>query len=94
MGRFGKSQFFNSLLGAKLHFGTRLSAKLSFPSPPAMRSRDRIHEPHAAHFVTSTIVAWLPVFTTAARCALPVQSWLHCREHKGLRIHGWAGKFK
>ena len=59
-----------------------------------MRSRDRMHEPHAAHFVTSTIVAWLPVFTTAARCDLPVQSRLHCREHKGLRIHGWAGQFK
>ena len=55
-----------------------------------MRSRDRIHEPHAAHFVTSTIVAWLPVFTTAARCDLPVQSWLHSREHKGPRIHGWV----
>ena len=55
-----------------------------------MRSRYRIHEPHAAHFVTSTIVAWLPVFTTAARCDLPVQSWLHGREHKGLRIHGWV----
>ena len=30
-----------------------------------MRSRDRIHKPRAAYFVTSTIVAWLPVFTTA-----------------------------
>ncbi len=55
-----------------------------------MRSRYRIHEPQAAHFVTSTIVAWLPVFTTAARCDLLIQSWLHCREHKGLRIHGWV----
>ena len=55
-----------------------------------MRSRYRIHEPQAAHFVTSTVVAWLPVFTTAARCDLLIQSWLHCREHKGLRIHGWV----
>ena len=44
-----------------------------------MRSRHRIHEPQAAHFVTSTIIAWLPVFTTAARCDLLIQSWLHCR---------------
>ncbi len=29
-----------------------------------MRSRYRIHEPHAAHLVTGTIVEWLPVFTT------------------------------
>jgi hypothetical protein len=27
-----------------------------------MQSRCRVHEPHAAHFVTSTIMAWLPVF--------------------------------
>ena len=55
-----------------------------------MRSRYRIHEPHAAHFVTSTIVAWLPIFTTAARCDILVQSWLYCRQHKGLRIHAWV----
>jgi hypothetical protein len=29
-----------------------------------MRSRYRIHEPHGIYFVTSTIVEWLPVFTT------------------------------
>ena len=29
-----------------------------------MRSRYRIHEPDAAHFITSTIIEWLPVFTT------------------------------
>jgi putative transposase len=39
-----------------------------------VRSRYRINEVSAAHFVTSTIVAWLPVFTTAARCDTLVQS--------------------
>jgi hypothetical protein len=39
-----------------------------------MRSGYRIHEPHTAQFVTSTIVVWRPVFTTAARCNLLVQS--------------------
>jgi len=29
-----------------------------------MRSRYRIHEPDAAHFITATIIEWLPVFTT------------------------------
>ena len=55
-----------------------------------MRSRYRIHETHVAHFVTGTIVAWLPVFTTAARCDILVESLAYCREHKGLRIHAWV----
>ncbi len=55
-----------------------------------MRSRYRVHDLHAAHFVTSTIVAWLPVFTTAARCDILIKSWWYCREHKGLRIHAWV----
>jgi len=54
-----------------------------------MRSRYAIHEAHAAYFVTSTIVEWLPVFTSAACCDILVRSLLHCREHKGLRIHAW-----
>jgi len=55
-----------------------------------MRSRYRIHEARSAHFVTSTIVAWLPVFTSAPRCDILAQSWAYCREHKGLQIHAWV----
>ena len=49
-----------------------------------MRSRYRIHEPAAAHFITSTIIEWLPVFTTAACCDVLIRSFEHCRQHKGL----------
>src|SRR5438876_6156862 len=55
-----------------------------------MRSRYRIREPHAAHFVTSTIVAWLPVFTAATRCDILTEAWQYCRKHKGLRVHAWV----
>jgi len=55
-----------------------------------MRSRYRINEPSRAHFVTATIVAWLPVFTTAARCDIIVESLQYCRAHKGLKIHAWV----
>jgi len=55
-----------------------------------MRSRYRILEPHAAHFITSTIVEWLPVFTAAGCCDILVRSLLHCREHKALEIHAWV----
>lgn len=55
-----------------------------------MRSRYRVRELHAAHFITSTIVGWLPVFTTATRCDILVQALAYCREHKGLQIHAWV----
>ena len=55
-----------------------------------MRSRYRIHDPLLPHFVTCTVVAWLPIFTTSACCDILVQSLLHCREHKGLKISAWV----
>lgn len=54
-----------------------------------MRSRYRINDPHAAHFITSTIVEWLPVFITGACCEILVRSFEHCRRHKALQIHAW-----
>ena len=55
-----------------------------------MRSRYRINQRLAAHFVTATIVSWLPVFTTAARCDILIQSFEYCRAHKGLKIRAWV----
>ena len=55
-----------------------------------MRSRYRVHEPDRAHFITSTIVGWLPVFTSPACCEILTGSFAYCREHKGLRLHGWV----
>jgi len=55
-----------------------------------MRSRYAIHDNHSAYFITSTIVEWLPVFTSAACCDILVRSLLHCREHKALQIHAWV----
>jgi len=55
-----------------------------------MRSRYRIHNENAAHFITSTIVEWPPVFTTSACCEILVRSFEHCRKHKGLRIYAWV----
>jgi len=55
-----------------------------------MRSRYKMQNPEGTYFVTATIVEWLPVFTTAACCDILVDSLLHCREHKGLKIHAWV----
>lgn len=54
-----------------------------------MRSRYQIREDYAAHFVTSTIVEWLPVFTMGACCDIVVEAMKYCREHKGLLVHAW-----
>ena len=55
-----------------------------------MRSRYRVNNENAAHFVTSTIVEWLPVFTTQACCDIVVRSFEYCRAQKALKIHGWV----
>ena len=55
-----------------------------------MRSRYRIHEAHATYFVTSTIVEWLPVFTTKACCDILVEALLHGRTHRQLQIYAWV----
>ncbi|EDY15840.1 conserved hypothetical protein [Chthoniobacter flavus Ellin428] len=55
-----------------------------------MRSRYYVREPHHAHFVTATIVAWLPVFTKTERCDIIVHALEYCRQHKGLQVHAWV----
>lgn len=55
-----------------------------------MRSRYRILEREFAHFITGTTVAWIPLFTTMARCDILVDAFEYCRQHKGLKIHGWV----
>ncbi len=55
-----------------------------------MRSRYRMHDPNGTYFVTSTVVEWFPVFTTSACCDILVNSLLHCRENRQLRIHAWV----
>ncbi len=55
-----------------------------------MRSRYRVLETGAPHFVTSTIVNWLPVFTTEPRCRIVTDALEYCRQHKGLKVYGWV----
>jgi REP-associated tyrosine transposase len=55
-----------------------------------MRSRYRILERAHSHFITSTTVAWLPIFTTAARCDIIVDAFQYCRQNKGLKLYAWV----
>ena len=55
-----------------------------------MRTRYRVNEQDQAHFVTSTVVTWLPLFTTAVRCDILVNSLAYCRCKKALKIYAWV----
>jgi REP element-mobilizing transposase RayT len=55
-----------------------------------MRSRYQIRSPDAAHFVTVTVIEWLPIFTAGACCDILVRSLGYYRTHKQLRIHAWV----
>ena len=43
-----------------------------------------------AHFLTSTIVKWLPIFCEPAVAQIIVESWQYCCQHKGLRLHAYV----
>ena len=55
-----------------------------------MRSRYRINDDRFSHFITATIVEWLPVFMTASCCDVIVRSFEYCRQHNALRIYAWV----
>lgn len=55
-----------------------------------MRSRYKIVELNSPHFITCTIVEWLPVFTRAKYLDIITASLTFCRHHKGLRLHAFV----
>jgi REP element-mobilizing transposase RayT len=55
-----------------------------------MRSRYKIAELEAPHFITCTIVGWLPVFTRTKYLDLITASLSFCRRQKGLRLHAYV----
>jgi putative transposase len=55
-----------------------------------MRSRYRVKEQERAHFVTSTIVDWLPVFHSQPCCDILAGALAYCQREKGLRLHAWV----
>jgi REP element-mobilizing transposase RayT len=55
-----------------------------------MRSRYKIVESEGIYFVTSTIVEWIPVFTSAPYFEIVTQSLAYCRQHKGLRLYAYV----
>jgi REP-associated tyrosine transposase len=55
-----------------------------------MRSRYKIVELEAPHFITCTIVGWLPVFTRPRYLDIITSSLTFCLHQKGLRLHAYV----
>ena len=54
------------------------------------RSRYVITEPNQPHFLTCTVMEWLPVFTRPATVQIVMDSWRYLREHEGLKLYGYV----
>ena len=55
-----------------------------------MRSRYRIVDSDGIYFLTSTVVEWLPVFTTPRFFEVIVDALAYCRESKSLKIYAYV----
>ena len=55
-----------------------------------MRSRYRVLESKGIHFITSTTVQWLPVFTSDKYFRLFINSLKYCQKYKDLKIYAYV----
>ena len=55
-----------------------------------MRDRYKILDPQGIHFLTSTIVEWLPVFTKERYFQIIIQTLKFCMDHKGLKLYAYV----
>ena len=54
------------------------------------RSRYRIFEVTQPHFLTCTVVGWLPVFTRPETVQIVLDSWRFLQEQKRLTVYGYV----
>ncbi|MCI3944527.1 hypothetical protein K0038_01543 [Pseudomonas syringae] len=54
------------------------------------RSRYTITEPEKPHFLTCTVVEWLPLFTRPALVDILLSAWRYQQAHQGLRLYGYV----
>jgi hypothetical protein len=54
------------------------------------RSRYTITEPQQAHFMTCTVVEWLPVFTCPETVQILLDCWQFQRQQVGLKLYGYV----
>jgi putative transposase len=54
------------------------------------RSRYTITDPALPHFLTCTVVEWLPLFTRPALVDIVLDTWRFQQAHQGLRLYGYV----
>ena len=54
------------------------------------RSRYSITDPDKPHFMTCTVLEWLPVFTRTETVQILLDCWCYQRESAGLRLYGYV----
>jgi hypothetical protein len=54
------------------------------------RTRCRFAEPHLPHFLTDSVVEWLPIFTRPEAAQILFDAWTHQQQHAGLHIYGFV----
>ncbi|WP_133510942.1 REP-associated tyrosine transposase [Candidatus Thiosymbion oneisti] len=54
------------------------------------RSRYRIVEPQAPHFMTFTVLEWLPVFTRPDTVEILLEAFTYRRQNWGVRLYGYV----
>ena len=57
---------------------------------PIMRDRYKITDKDGVYFVTSTIIQWLPVFTSSRYCDFLIDSLKFCMTNKSLKVYAYV----
>lgn len=55
-----------------------------------MSEKYKFHDQHGVHFVTTTVVHWIDLFTRKGLKHVVLDSLRHCQKEKGLTIHAWC----
>jgi putative transposase len=51
-----------------------------------MRSHYKIYDPEGVYFLTSTIVEWIPIFTSKTYFDILISSIIYCQANLGLAV--------
>jgi putative transposase len=54
------------------------------------RSRYRVYDKAVPHFLTATVVGWLPVFTRPEAVQIIYDSWTYLRDHQRLEVYAYV----
>ncbi len=54
-----------------------------------MRSKYRVREQNGIYFITSTVVEWIPLFTSSSYINIILDSLKFCQDHKNLKIYAF-----